>query len=674
MKARLYFVALNLLAVSLVATALTRATPVGDKPAHGLEVGPFCTLYPYSLTILFDRGAAFVINPEADAFPDSRFAHNDEALAPYPTRAPDGSYFTTSFTHGGAKMTWTYGKLNDHAVGAILTADHPVQTNLHFLQPYSSCRTLFWNEGAGLTGYGWAGNSGNTVPIHVHAQPEIEGRPNPYAPESAAGVTVAPSKPTIFVFNLGNEPAPSFDSVKPALDAAAAAYAAKRISAEGDWGDFAGAIADVMNNSCLFSSLDRTVAHAVGRGWWISGNSAIGHNADYTPYFGWDSQFNGALASVEDPATARDTIRAVFSLQDPEGMISNYSHWPANHDYMAPERSDPPVAALCVWKMHQRWPDRAFLAEMYPKLVKWHDWWHLRRAKPGEFLLGWGSARGDVNDARLETGWDDTQSFGDCQVVGTVVNEWNVDLNSLWAMDAEYLEKIATALGKTEDATRFHGEHVRMMKEMNDRLWNESLGLYCNRSWDNNPDGSPKFITRITPMNFYPLIAGVPDAARAKRMLDMLHDPKKFWGDYLIPTLPYDDPDYHQQEYWHGHTWAPVNYLLLQGLLRYDDNAHIAEFTRRSVQLFMKSWTTSDRICSENYRSDTGAPDDDPHYTWGALLPLIGVEALVDVGPDLKPVPRQLGLKENLTLHHIPVGGKLYRVESKGGVVSVTPE
>ena len=175
-------------------------------------------------------------------------------------------------------------------------------------------------------------------------------------------------------------------------------------------------------------------------------------------------------------------------------------------------------------------------------------------------------------------------------------------------------------------------------------------------------------------MNFYPLIAGVPDAARAKRMLDMLHDPKKFWGDYLIPTLPYDDPDYHQQEYWHGHTWAPVNYLLLQGLLRYDDNAHIAEFTRRSVQLFMKSWTTSDRICSENYRSDTGAPDDDPHYTWGALLPLIGVEALVDVGPDLKPVPRQLGLKENLTLHHIPVGGKLYRVESKGGVVSVTPE
>ena len=58
----------------------------------------------------------------------------------------------------------------------------------------------------------------------------------------------------------------------------------------------------------------------------------------------------------------------------------------------------------------------------------------------------------------------------------------------------------------------------------------------------------------------------------------------------------------------------------------------------------------------------------------GRRYVMSGGESLVDIGPDLKPVPRQLGLTENLTLHHIPAGGKLYRIESKGGKVSITPE
>ena len=635
-----------------------------------LEVGTFCTTAPYGITMVVNRGAAFVINPEVD-IADSRFKHKDEATLPYGACAPDGSYFTAALTHESAKFTMTWGRLNDHTVGAILTSDQAMTVPLHFLQPFDACKTLYWPEGDGVGGEGFAGNTGQTIPIHVRMQPAAKDVIARYTPEASINCLIDPARPTVVVISIGNEPPPLFDSIKPALDAAGQAYKARRIAAEGDWGDYAGAIADVMNGSRFFSSVDRRIAHAVGRGWWIAGQAP---SADFTPYFGWDSCFNGNLASLEDPATARDTIRAVFSLQDPEGMIANFSHWPANREYVSAERTDPPVAALCVWKMYQRWPDREFLAEIYPKLVKWHDWFHIKRARPGEFLLSWGSAKGNISDARLETGWDDTQSFGNGRMAGNLLNEYNVDLNSLWAMDAENLAHIADALGRSSDADRFRGEHQRMLKEMNDRLWNDGLGLYCNRMWDNNPDGSPQFVTRITPMNFYPLICGAPDQARAKRMLDYFHDPKKFWGDYLVPTLPYDDPDFARQEYWHGHTWAPVNYLLWQGLVRYDDAAHQADFVRRSVNLFMHGWNTDARICSENYRSNTGAPDDDPHYTWGALLPLIGVEALVDIGPDLKPTPRKIDLKEALTLRRIPIGGILYRIEARHGIVSVSPD
>jgi glycogen debranching enzyme len=277
-------------------------------------------------------------------------------------------------------------------------------------------------------------------------------------------------------------------------------------------------------------------------------------------------------------------------------------------------------------------------------------------------------------DARFETGWDDTQAFTGSHIEGSCLDCYAVDLNSLWAMDAAYLARIADALGRRADAKRFRNEHNRMVKEINDKLWDDRLGLYCSRIWKDNKNGTPNFLTRITPINFYPLICGAPDVARARRMLDYFHRTNKFWGKWMVPTLPYDDPDWKRQEYWNGHVWPPVNYLLWQGLKRYDTLSDEAEFVRRSVRLFMRSWKDGKYISSENYRSDNGAPDDDPHYTWGALLPLIGVESLVDIGPDLKPVPRKIDFHETLTLRNIPIGGTLYCIEAKNSVVSVTRE
>jgi hypothetical protein len=636
-----------------------------------LEVGPFQASAPYGLAILVNRESAFAFNPEVDA-PTTHWSAHDEGLLPYGTNAPDGSYFTTTFQHGGATITFTYGKISDIAVGATLTANHDVTLPINLAQPWSGCQTVYDKEADGVRAFGIDARTGASTVLQIRT------RPAPSAIEAKSQWTgkisldLKAGQTTVLVASIGE--LPSFDSVAPALAQAAKAYDSKRIAAEGDWGNFLGAIADSMNGSLFFSSLDRRVIHAVGRGWWIFNQGGVSQNADYAPLFGWDSCFNGNLASLEDPEHARDTIRAVLSYQLANGMVGNYSHWPADYMFVSVDRSDPPVGALCVWKMHQRQPDLAFLAEVYPRLVKWHDWWHTQRAGKDGWLLSWGGNDNNAQEARWETGWDDTKAFPGAKMEGNRLCAYAVDLNSLWAMDAENLVKIATALGKNDDAKRFQDDHDRMVKAMNDKLWNEKLGLYCNRMWDDNSDGSPKFLTRITPMNFYPLICGAPDKAQAARMLDYFYQPTKFWGQWMVPTLAYDDPDWKKQEYWNGHVWAPVNYLLWQGMVRYADPAHQAEFARRSVALFMQNWKTDQRYCSENYSSVDGKATDHPHYTWGALLPLIGLEALIDIDAGLKPVPRKLPITENLTLHHIPVGGKLYRIEAKGGAVTVTPE
>jgi putative isomerase len=249
-------------------------------------------------------------------------------------------------------------------------------------------------------------------------------------------------------------------------------------------------------------------------------------------------------------------------------------------------------------------------------------------------------------------------------MVGNTMNAYAVDLNALWSMDAEYLALIAGALGLKEDAALFRTEQKEMNRRINETLWNEKLGMYCSRLW--SEDGKPgAFLTRFTPMNFYPLICGTPDATRAARVMKVLTDPAMFWGQWKIPTLAYNDPMWPQQGYWRGNVWAPVNYLVFQGLKHYASPEQLQELARSSVELFMRNWDRR-RVCGENYLSTTGEQSSDPHYTWGALLCLVGVETVVDVNNDGKIVTGQ-GLPGNLELRNIPLGGKLFRVEVKGG-------
>ncbi len=447
------------------------------------------------------------------------------------------------------------------------------------------------------------------------------------------------------------------------LERAEKTYQARRPSASGAWGDFAGAIADNMNNSRIYSTDNKLLAHSVSRRW--------AHGPNLAVYFCWDSFFNAALACLDDPRTARDTVRAILGCQTKEGFIPNFAHTEGVGKSFSDDRSQPPVGALCVWKMHQRWPDPAFLREVYPKLVQWHAWWFTARDGNKDGLLEWGSNGKGWQGALFETGWDDTPHFGGAKMIGNNMNADAVDLNALYSMDAEYLALIAKAMHRNEDAAKFRREHETMNKRINEKLWNERLGIYCSRLWDQDGKAGA-FLTRLTPMNFYPLICGAPDRQRAQRMMRILTDPKKFWGQWILPTLAYDDPMWPQQEYWRGKVWGPVNYLVFQGLKRYATPERRQEFARKSVDLFMRNWI--DRgVCGENYLSTNGSQSSDPNYTWGALLCLIGVEEVVDLGNDGKLLTGK-GLPDGLQLVNIPLGGKLCRVEVKDGQAVVTAD
>jgi glycogen debranching enzyme len=251
-------------------------------------------------------------------------------------------------------------------------------------------------------------------------------------------------------------------------------------------------------------------------------------------------------------------------------------------------------------------------------------------------------------------------------MVGNTLDTDAVDLNSLFAMDAENLAYIADAVGDHSSAKQLRTERIETIKLMNDRLWNPELGIYCSRKWESK---GGKFLTRLTPMNFYPLIAGAASPDQAKQVLKVMTDPKRFWGKWILPTVPYDDPLWPQQGYWHGTVWAPVNYLVFQGLRRYATPALQAEYAAKGVQLFMRNWDARG-WCGENFGSDTGLVNGDKHYTWGALMCLIGLESICSIELD-GSVTLNGDQTTNIEIANVPIHGRRYVVKTGPGWASL---
>ena len=199
-----------------------------------------------------------------------------------------------------------------------------------------------------------------------------------------------------------------------------------------------------------------------------------------------------------------------------------------------------------------------------------------------------------------------------------------------------------------------------MNRRINEKLWNEELGIYCSRFFDNE-DGTPgAFLTKLAPLNFYPLISGAANKEQARRMLQIMTDPEQFWGEWIMPTLSRKEPEYHRQRYWSGNIWGPETYLTWLGVKRYASGELKAEYAQKCVHLFMNNWLGAG-YCGENYFTLNGRVCSNPNYTWGALLCLVGIESVVDLADDGRIV-KGPGYNESVRMENIILDGKPHSV------------
>ncbi len=379
------------------------------------------------------------------------------------------------------------------------------------------------------------------------------------------------------------------------------------------------------SNGLIFPSISRQWARTWGG--WVVGE--------------WDCFFGSLLTSVEDKAQTTAAIKAILLAQTETGLVPNI----AAGSGITPDRSQPPVGSYCLWKVYQRFQDREMLEWAYPRLKRWHDWWLADRGDGQPWrdgnrdgLLEWGSDRGSMDStggrgfmqaAKYETGLDDSPMYDEVNYDSHTytMNLHDVGLNSLYALDAECLSRIAALLGKTEDSQRLAAGYETMKKRVREKLWNDQDGIYENRFWDGH------FSKRLSPTNFYPMFAGIATPEQAKRMIEEhLLNPKEFWGKYVAPTIARNDPAFPDQFYWRGDIWGPTNYMLYEGINRYRFDKVALQYAQKSYDLFMDDWRINQHN-NEQYHAWGGNGGGDKHYTWGTLLCLVALEQYIDQNP-----------------------------------------
>jgi neutral trehalase len=194
----------------------------------------------------------------------------------------------------------------------------------------------------------------------------------------------------------------------------------------------------------------------------------------------------------------------------------------------------------------------------------------------------------------------------------------DVGLMSMYVADCDALAEIADTLGKTEEAKELRDRSTRYRAKLG-TMWDGKAGMFLNKDLV-----SGQLSMRLSPTNFYPMLAHAATPAQAKTMVEKhLLNPDEFWGDWVMPSIARNDPAFRDQQYWRGRIWGPMNYLVYLGLRNYDDPEVRKQFAQKSYDLFLKEWSVKGHV-HENYNAVTGTGDDvsssDRFYHWGALL------------------------------------------------------
>ncbi|MHC5279460.1 alpha-glucosidase [Listeria kieliensis] len=418
---------------------------------------------------------------------------------------------------------------------------------------------------------------------------------------------------------------------------------------------------------------------------WRSPAGAIKHDGiipsmSYKWFIGlwaWDSWKEAVAVTNFNPELAKNSVRALFDYQikendkvipQDEGAIIDaifYNPTPERGGVGGnwnERNSKPPLSAWAVWNIYSQTKDKDFLKEMYPKLVKYHEWWYKNRDHNQNGIAEYGSMISDANwqkddqdqiikgkdgkpklddeavieAAAWESGMDNATRFDkdgvgkddpgvlvlenkdkNDKLVGYSINQESVDLNAYLYAEKGFLASIAKELDKGKEAKQYEKEAKKVKEYVEDNMYDEKTGYYYDLQITSKNNKTKLLVNRGKGTEgWLPLWANLAFKDRAKEVRNNMMSQAKFNTHVPFPTASRDNKKFSATKYWRGPVWLDQALFGVEALQNY---GYQAEAKFMAEKLFNQTeGLMGNGPIHENYDPLTGEGLSTSNFSWSA--------------------------------------------------------
>lgn len=347
-------------------------------------------------------------------------------------------------------------------------------------------------------------------------------------------------------------------------------------------------------------------------------------NTDFSCVFFWDTLFSSVAISDFNKEYAQGAIRTAFlRMNERDGSAPERKFNYSPRGRMSQQSPQSPVASWALLEYLKQYDDTDFLNEMFPILVRNHEFWEKYSDTDCDGLSEYRWSGQVADNSPL---WDQYAANDPITGCGYIPPVASVALNSFLYWDATNLVKLADKLGLENESNRFSSRAAQLQRDLMDICYLPSE----MRFWDyNHHTGLHRRVNTF--YMFWPLFAGMDVPAEAVKDLieNVLLDPEQFFGEIPFPSVAYNESAYNATGYWRGRSWPHISYWLLQTLVRHGYVNEAKEAASRILVSYSRSVGFPENIATKPELFDAAGFAD---YNWGAAaVYLIATEKYLEI-------------------------------------------
>lgn len=338
-------------------------------------------------------------------------------------------------------------------------------------------------------------------------------------------------------------------------------------------------------------------------------------------FWAWDSWIHAAALAIFNPELAKDQMRTMFDFQTSEGMVIDLIAFDKKGNN--PVCSKPPIASWATYLVYQQTKDKAFIEEMLPKLIKYHEWRYQYRDHDQNGLCEYGGISSEVYMGQWESGMDVAVKFHGVKMLKNLEKAYSfdqesVELNCYLCAEKFYLAYLLKETGRNKEAEHYRSEGMKLKKKIQDSFYDQQTGYFYDRKI-----GTGELVKVMDVSGWIPLFTNIALPKQAQAVKQNMLDPNLYGSYYPFSSLNHKHPLYQPDKgYFRGQIWMNYTYFGIRGWKNYGFNEEALKYTLLLPEK-LKGLTEKGEPIRENWNAETGEGLCAVHFSWSSAFSIL---------------------------------------------------